>query len=548
MSGTFSDLLAGEYQSSAAGVSRGGLSERIADRNGSGVPKFKSITPPSLPLSPPPVSPSSYFAIPPGLSPAELLDSPVLFSSSDILPSPTTGTFPSQAFNWKPNSSNNNQQQGIKQEQKNFSDFSFHTQTRPPTTSSSTSFISQIPTQENQSEFTSMPQSFSPEISNIQTNTQTNTGFNSEYSNGHYNQLSQSIREQQRRSDDGYNWRKYGQKQVKGSENPRSYYKCTYPNCPTKKKVERSLDGQITEIVYKGNHNHPKPQSTRRSSSAAAAASQAIQNTNHSNSEIPDQSYASHGTGQMDSATPENSSVSMGDDDYDGSPRKSKSGGGGGGGDEFDDEEPDAKRWKIEGDQSEGISAAGSRTVREPRVVVQTTSDIDILDDGYRWRKYGQKVVKGNPNPRSYYKCTSPGCPVRKHVERASHDLRAVITTYEGKHNHDVPAARGSGNHSINRPLPNTITTTTNAAMAIRPSAMFHHQSSTAATNPIRNSRLQQSDSQAPFTLEMLQSPGSFGFSGFGNSMGSNYMNQPIEFSRAKDEPRDELFVESLLY
>ena len=54
---------------------------------------------------------------------------------------------------------------------------------------------------------------------------------------------------------------------------------------------------------------------------------------------------------------------------------------------------------KIEG-ESEGISAPGSRTVREPRVVVQTTSDIDILDDGYRWRKYGQKVVKGNPNPR----------------------------------------------------------------------------------------------------------------------------------------------------
>ena len=48
----------------------------------------------------------------------------------------------------------------------------------------------------------------------------------------------------------------------------------------------------------------------------------------------------------------------------------------------------------------EGISAAGNRTVREPRIVVQTVSDIDILDDGYRWRKYGQKVVKSNPNPR----------------------------------------------------------------------------------------------------------------------------------------------------
>ena len=39
--------------------------------------------------------------------------------------------------------------------------------------------------------------------------------------------------------------------------------------------------------------------------------------------------------------------------------------------------------------------------MREPRLVVQTLSDIDILDDGFRWRKYGQKVVKGNPNPRS---------------------------------------------------------------------------------------------------------------------------------------------------
>lgn len=50
--------------------------------------------------------------------------------------------------------------------------------------------------------------------------------------------------------------------------------------------------------------------------------------------------------------------------------------------------------------ESECVSAVGSKAVREPRVVVQTTSDIDILDDGYRWRKYGQKVVKGNPNPR----------------------------------------------------------------------------------------------------------------------------------------------------
>ena len=35
---------------------------------------------------------------------------------------------------------------------------------------------------------------------------------------------------------------------------------------------------------------------------------------------------------------------------------------------------------------------------------------------------------------------------MRKHVERASHNLKYVLTTYDGKHNHEVPAARSS-NH-----------------------------------------------------------------------------------------------------
>lgn len=42
---------------------------------------------------------------------------------------------------------------------------------------------------------------------------------------------------------------------------------------------------------------------------------------------------------------------------------------------------------------------------------------------------------------------------MRKHVERASHDPKAVITTYEGKHNHDVPTARNN-THEFAGPAP----------------------------------------------------------------------------------------------
>ncbi|XP_077243165.1 uncharacterized protein LOC143883730 [Tasmannia lanceolata] len=93
------------------------------------------------------------------------------------------------------------------------------------------------------------------------------------------------------------------------------------------------------------------------------------------------------------------------------------------------------------------------RKVREPRFCFKTMSDIDVLDDGYKWRKYGQKVVKNTQHPRSYYRCTQDNCRVKKRVERLAEDPRMVITTYEGRHihspSHDVENSQASSHFNF---------------------------------------------------------------------------------------------------
>ncbi|KAI3474479.1 hypothetical protein Pfo_029340 [Paulownia fortunei] len=59
-----------------------------------------------------------------------------------------------------------------------------------------------------------------------------------------------------------------------------------------------------------------------------------------------------------------------------------------------------------------------------------------MADDGYKWRKYGQKSIKNSPNPRSYYRCTNPRCSAKKQVERSIEDPDTLIITYEGLHLH----------------------------------------------------------------------------------------------------------------
>nr|WCL15188.1 WRKY12713 [Atractylodes chinensis] len=377
------------------------------------------------------VTQPSMFTIPPGLSPASLLDSPGFFP-------PTQGSI------------------GMS-----------HQRALAQVTAQAAQVHTQAHTQPVYPSL-SVPPSSLPQIHSFTSNATTyqrlppampdhNTAKESSDLSNSDNRYQPSSVAVDKPADDGYNWRKYGQKQVKGSEYPRSYYKCTHPNCPVKKQVERSVEGLVTEIIYKGQHNHQPPQSKRGKDTVNGTSGQYEQGFegqtgtfSHSRKDQESSQATYEHSGSSDSEEVGNDVTRV---------------------DERHEEEPQAKRRNTEVRALDPVSS--HRTVTEPRIIVQTTSEVDLLDDGYRWRKYGQKVVKGNPHPRSYYKCTSQGCNVRKHVERAASDPKAVITTYEGKHNHDVPAAKNSSHTmattNISQPQPPNYAPTGTHSLIRRP-------------------------------------------------------------------------------
>ncbi|XP_040380796.1 uncharacterized protein LOC102702765 [Oryza brachyantha] len=87
-------------------------------------------------------------------------------------------------------------------------------------------------------------------------------------------------------------------------------------------------------------------------------------------------------------------------------------------------------------------------------------------DDGFSWRKYGQKDILGAKFPRGYYRCTyrnAQGCPATKQVQRSDADLAVFDVTYQGAHTchqrqrQDAAAApppAAGGNHQPPPPPP----------------------------------------------------------------------------------------------
>lgn len=97
----------------------------------------------------------------------------------------------------------------------------------------------------------------------------------------------------------------------------------------------------------------------------------------------------------------------------------------------------------------------GEKRNGEARFAFVTKSEIDNLEDGYRWRKYGQKAVKNSGFPRSYYRCTNSKCRVKKRVERWWEDPSVVITTYEGQHCHESVGGTRAARRPLHHILPN---------------------------------------------------------------------------------------------
>ncbi|PWA64575.1 DNA-binding WRKY [Artemisia annua] len=61
----------------------------------------------------------------------------------------------------------------------------------------------------------------------------------------------------------------------------------------------------------------------------------------------------------------------------------------------------------------------------------------EALDDGYSWRKYGQKDILGAKNPRGYYRCAYrqvEGCLATKQVQKVDKEPNTFDITYRGSH------------------------------------------------------------------------------------------------------------------
>ncbi|XP_020551145.1 probable WRKY transcription factor 32 isoform X2 [Sesamum indicum] len=193
---------------------------------------------------------------------------------------------------------------------------------------------------------------------------------------------------------DGYNWRKYGQKQVKSPEGSRSYYRCTFSDCYAKKIECCDRSNRVIETVYRSHHNHDPPQKGN-----------CARETRHALAIVPfngsdDTTHPVRGVNDPVPSTSSKEPLEVIDQIPEIKQQDSC------GSDEtievnIKGEYVDGPEYKRRQKRSSlGELSSISKTGKKPKYVVHAAGDVGISGDGYRWRKYGQKMVKGNPHPR----------------------------------------------------------------------------------------------------------------------------------------------------
>ncbi|VFQ99535.1 unnamed protein product [Cuscuta campestris] len=117
-------------------------------------------------------------------------------------------------------------------------------------------------------------------------------------------------------------------------------------------------------------------------------------------------------------------------------------------GQKFWSDEPARKRVQENGVSPPGRTGRGGYKRRKNSGEETRTNVCKTMEDGYAWRKYGQKHIHNSLHPRCYYRCTQKGregCKATKQVQRISQD--EFQTTYFGHHTCTHPHNPFNKNH-----------------------------------------------------------------------------------------------------